>query len=65
MAVMILSGGYGIEGSCGVVVNDVEARLKLSGNQARVFRNDLTAMPIIGTPGCWESNNVKTLNEMA
>ena len=65
MAIMILSGGYGIEGSCGVVVNDVEARLKSRGKRASVFRNDLTALPIIGTPGCWESNNVKTLKEMA
>ena len=28
MDVMILSGGYGIEGSCGVVVNEVQARLQ-------------------------------------
>ena len=65
MDVMILSGGHGIDGSCGVVVNEVQARLQKRAIRASIFRNDLTAPPIIGTPGCWESDVVKQLREMA
>ena len=65
MDVMILSGGYGIDGSCGVVVNEVQARLQKRAMRASIFRNDVTAPPIIGTPGCWESDVVKQLREMA
>ena len=65
MAVMILSGGYGIEGSCGVVVNDVEARLK-SRKASKCF-SEMTSLLCRSwvRQGVGNPNNVKTLKEMA
>ena len=65
MVVLILTGGYGLEGSCGLVVGDIVSRLEQKGVEYRVFRNDSTILPIIGEPDCWNSDAVKQLKDLA
>ena len=65
MVVLILTGGYGLDGSCGLVTRDIMWRLEQKGVECRVFRNDSTILPIIGEPDCWNSEAVKQLKDLA
>ena len=58
MGVLLISGGYGLEGSTGIIARLILSRIKSKGLECDVFRNDIVNLPLIGTPGCWESETV-------
>jgi len=58
MGVLVISGGDGIEGSTGIVAQAIVARIKSKGMDCDVFRNDIINLPLVGSPGCWDSESV-------
>jgi FMN reductase len=65
MGVLVISGGYGLDGSTGIVAQTIVARTKSKGMDCDVFRNDITTLPLIGSPGCWDSESVSEYRSMA
>jgi len=65
MGVLVISGGYGLDGSTGIVARAIVARLNSKGLDCSVFRNDMVTLPLVGSPGCWESKSVSEYRSMA
>ena len=65
MSFLLLNGGYGIDGSSGIVVNIIRDRLNSMGQGSDLFRNDEKILPQVGAPGCWDSTEVKLLKNKA
>ena len=65
MSFLLLNGGYGIDGSSGIVVNIIRDRLNSMGQGSDLFRNDEAILPQVGAPGCWDSTEVKLLKNKA
>ena len=58
MDVLIITGGYGLDGSTGIVAKAIVTRMKSKGVECNIFRNDTTSLPLVGAPGCWDSDSV-------
>lgn len=64
MGVLVISGGYGLDGSTGIVAQAIVARTKSKGVDCDVFRNDIITLPLVGSPGCWNSESVSEYRSM-
>jgi len=58
MSVLVITGGYGLDGSTGLVAKAIVGRINSRGVECDVFRNDLYPLPLVGAPGCWDSESV-------
>ena len=65
MGVLVISGGYGLDGSTGIVARAIVARAKSKGVDCDLFRNDLVTLPLVGAPGCWDSESVSEYRKKA